>query len=340
MNNKETSFQFNPIIFQKYWSPSHCTFSSFWMPLSLHLPHTAVRFRSRSVNNAGESLWSYPSSNVQLGSVEDQGNDAEQTELQLTVPKMHIVIWEIVHFRCLAVWIGPGWGVGRVFCIVSYTWGKAGWWLKMEMLINWCSETIPFCSKAESANPSGGVCLLVILRASIRSHTLDPGKSTLSRSQTVSLENPKPTPSKTHLPKSPRTHCRIQWSLEEGKLGKHSKNIKTSWDQEMPRELNPTRAVKLNHSKSTSELQSKQVLNCKGTMEITILYQRPSLPGNSLGKVRRFITKLRFERTTPPTFLLAFSVIMSPSWNETSMDTGGAIALLCILDYVASILSL
>lgn len=272
------------------------------MPLSLHLPHTAVRFRSRSVNNAGESLWSYPSSNVQLGSVEDQGNDAEQIELQLTVPKMHIVIWEIVHFRCLAVWIGPGWGVGRVFCIVSYTWGKAGWWLKMGMLINWCSETILFCSKAESANPSGGVCLLVILRASIRSHALDPGKSTLSRSQTVSLENPKPTPSKTHLPKSPRTHCRIQWSLEEGKLGKYSKNIKTSWNQEMPKELNPTRAVKLNHSKSTSELQSKQVLNCKGTMETTILYQRPSLPGNSLGKVRRFITKLRFERTPPPTF--------------------------------------
>ena len=93
----------------------------------------------------------------------------------------------------------------------------------MGMLINWCSETILFCSKAESANPSGGVCLLVILRASIRSHALDPGKSTLSRSQTVSLENPKPTPSKTHLPKSPRTHCRIQWSLEEGKLRKYSK---------------------------------------------------------------------------------------------------------------------
>ena len=129
------------------------------MPLSLHLPHTAVRFRSRSVNNAGESLWSYPSSNVQLGSVEDQGNDAEQTELQLTVPKMHIVIWEIVHFRCLAVWIGPGWGVGRVFCIVSYTWGKAGWWLKMGMLINWCSQTIPFVARLnQRIHQAGYVC--------------------------------------------------------------------------------------------------------------------------------------------------------------------------------------
>jgi len=109
----------------------------------------ALQFRSRSVNNAGESLWSYPSSNVQLGSVEDQGNDAEQTELQLT-------------------------GLD-VYSASSATLGE---------------------KRAESANPSG--------------------KSTLSRSQTVSLENPKPTPSKTHLPKSPRTHCRIQWSLEEG----------------------------------------------------------------------------------------------------------------------------
>ena len=87
----------------------------------------------------------------------------------------------------------------------------------------------------------------------------------------------------------------------------------------MPGELNPTRAVKLNHSKSTSELQSKQVLNCKGTMEITILYQRPSLPGNSLGKVRRFITKLRFERTPPPTFFFLFQSSCHHVIGETKL---------------------
>lgn len=43
-----------------------------------------------------------------------------------------------------------------------------------------------------------------------------PGKATLSRGRTQILESPKPTLAHSNFPKCPRTHCRIQWQLEEG----------------------------------------------------------------------------------------------------------------------------
>lgn len=43
-----------------------------------------------------------------------------------------------------------------------------------------------------------------------------PGKATLSRGRTQILESPKPSLAHSNFPKCPRTHCRIQWQLEEG----------------------------------------------------------------------------------------------------------------------------
>ncbi|CAL1161464.1 unnamed protein product [Cladocopium goreaui] len=45
---------------------------------------------------------------------------------------------------------------------------------------------------------------------------IQTGKATLSRGRTQILESPKPSLAHSNFPKCPRTHCRIQWQLEEG----------------------------------------------------------------------------------------------------------------------------